>query len=63
VVDGKLKGSRLQEYNDNAFKDFNEKALAECVNCKRTFLPDSLRIHLRSCKAKSNPADQRAFLD
>ncbi len=52
VISGELKGDQLKEYNDSAFKDFNEKALDECPNCRRTFLPKSLEIHLRSCKPK-----------
>lgn len=39
----------LDEYNEEAFKDFNEKALVPCHNCARTFLPDRLVVHLRSC--------------
>merc|ERR1712117_900683 len=53
VIRGEVKGDQLQEYNTNAFKDFNEKALSECPNCHRTFLPRPLEIHLRSCKPKS----------
>lgn len=30
-----------------------------CPNCGRTFLPDRLEVHLRSCKtAKKKPEDQ-----
>lgn len=39
-----------QDYNDEAFKDYNEKALVPCPNCARTFLPDRLEVHLKSCK-------------
>ena len=53
MIRGEVKGDQLQEYNTNAFKDFNEKALSECPNCHRTFLPRPLEIHLRSCKPKS----------
>ena len=44
----------MKEYNDEAFKDWNEKALVPCENCGRTFLPDRLVVHLRSCKPKEN---------
>merc|ERR1711997_373763 len=54
VVKGELKGKNLQqamdEYNTQAFEDFNKKALAQCKNCGRTFLPKSLEVHLRSCR-------------
>ena len=40
----------LEEYNNDAFKNYNEKALEPCPNCARTFLPDRLVVHLRSCK-------------
>ena len=56
MIKGEVKGDQLQEYNTNAFKDFNEKALSECPNCHRTFLPRPLEIHLRSCKPKSAAA-------
>ena len=38
----------LDKYNDDAFKEYNEKALVPCEYWGRTFLPDSLKIHLRS---------------
>jgi len=40
----------MSAYNDEAFKNYNEKALDPCPNCGRTFLSDRLVIHLRSCK-------------
>ena len=40
----------MEEFNNEAFKDYNEKALAKCPNCPRTFLPERLEVHLRSCK-------------
>lgn len=47
------------DYNNQAFKSFNEKALAKCPNCGRTFLPDSLKIHLKSCnKAHGKAPDE-----
>ena len=41
----------MASYNDEAFKNYNEKALDACPNCGRTFLPDRLVVHLKSCKA------------
>lgn len=39
----------LEQYNNDAFKQYNEVALVACHNCGRTFLPDRLEVHLRSC--------------
>jgi hypothetical protein len=44
-----LDGYDLEKYNNDAFKQFNEVSLMPCRNCGRTFLPDRLEIHLRSC--------------
>ena len=41
----------MQEYNENAFSNFDTQAMVPCQNCKRTFLADRLEIHARSCKA------------
>ena len=49
-----MTSDKMKEYNDEAFKDWNEKALVPCENCGRTFLPDRLVVHLRSCKPKEN---------
>jgi hypothetical protein len=45
-------GASLQTYNEDAYKAYNEKALEACHNCGRTFLPDRLLIHLKSCHTK-----------
>ena len=54
VIKGDLKGKNLaaamEEYNAQALEDFNKKSLLECKNCGRTFLPQPLEIHSRSCK-------------
>ena len=53
ILSGEIKAPKeLQEYNDQAFQDFNTKSLEECPNCSRTFLPRPLEIHMRSCKPK-----------
>ena len=49
-----LTSEAMQQYNEEAFKDWNEKALVPCGNWGRTFLPDRLTIHLRSCKPKDS---------
>ena len=35
--------------NDQAFDAYNKEALVPCSNCGRTFLPDRLIVHQRSC--------------
>lgn len=45
-----MKHDDLDAYNNEAFQNYNEKALLPCPGCGRTFLPDRLEIHLRSCK-------------
>jgi zinc-finger of a C2HC-type len=54
-----LDGYDLEKYNDDAFKQYNQVSLMPCHNCGRTFLPDRLEIHLRSCdKAFSKRKDE-----
>jgi hypothetical protein len=48
VKSGKGGAYDLDAFNEEAFQSYNEN-LAPCQNCGRTFLPDSLVIHLRSC--------------
>lgn len=60
IVAGNITEESKQAYNEDAFKEYNEKALEGCPNCGRTFLPDRLVIHLRSCggakgKKKGSP--------
>ena len=40
----------IAQYNDQMFESFQQNALVPCPTCGRTFLPDRLQIHLRSCK-------------
>ncbi|RDD37460.1 Zinc finger protein 474 [Trichoplax sp. H2] len=47
------RGKQLQEQNQVAF-DLYQKQLVACSQCGRTFQPDRLEVHLRSCK-KLNP--------
>lgn len=44
----------MNAYNDDAQKTYNEKAMDRCPNCGRTFVPDRLIVHLRSCKPKND---------
>ena len=45
-------GYNMDEMNAQAFDTYNTQALVPCENCGRTFLPDRLLVHLRSCKKK-----------
>ena len=50
----------LDQLNAEAFKKFNEEALEPCQHCGRTFLPDRLVVHLRSCgKSRSKSVKTR----
>ena len=44
-----MSGEQLEEFRNEAFNEYNTKALVKCDNCGRTFLPDRLEVHLRSC--------------
>ena len=39
-------------YNEMAFANYNEKALIPCEKCGWTFLPDSLKRHIKGCKGE-----------
>ena len=41
----------MEEYNQNAFSNWNENVLEACPHCERTFVARALEIHLKSCKA------------
>jgi hypothetical protein len=47
------KAAIMQAYNEQAYKQWDSEALEACPHCARTFLPDRLIIHLRSCRADS----------
>ncbi|TNV78149.1 hypothetical protein FGO68_gene14097 [Halteria grandinella] len=51
--DMQLKGSKggfdVDQFNQEAFKKFNDEALVPCEHCHRTFLPDRLEVHKRIC--------------
>jgi hypothetical protein len=49
MIAGKVSADVMSSYNTDATKNYNEKALDACPNCGRTFLPDRLIVHLRSC--------------
>jgi len=54
-------GESKEEYNEKTLKKWNDEVLLPCENCGRTFLPDRLEIHLKSCRAAeaSQPASPR----
>lgn len=41
----------VDRYNSAALTNFNDNVLEKCQNCGRTFAPDRLVIHQRSCTA------------
>ena len=43
----------MQAYNEQAYTKWDNEALQKCPHCARTFLPDRLIIHLRSCRSNS----------
>lgn len=48
-----VKGSgdyNMDRINDGAYEVFTKDALVACDLCGRTFLPDRLKVHQRSCK-------------
>jgi len=51
-------GLTQEQANDAISRHWNDEVLAPCPNCGRTFLPDRLEVHLRSCRPKS-PAGTR----
>ena len=57
MVAGKVSSDDMSSYNDEALKTYNDKALDACPNCARTFLPDRLVIHLRSCNKQYGKAE------
>jgi hypothetical protein len=42
----------LDKMNEVAYDMYSKEALVPCENCGRTFLPDRLLVHQRSCKKK-----------
>lgn len=40
------------QFNEDAFRGFNDNALVPCGHCGRTFLPDSLKVHRKICTAE-----------
>ena len=45
----KFAKNSLQLRNEVAMQVYNKHALEKCQYCERTFLPDRLQVHLRSC--------------
>lgn len=52
---GALSARKLEEINRISTQAFNTEALSACEFCGRTFLPEKLAIHNKSCTA-DNPA-------
>jgi len=51
----------MEAYNDAAYKEYNEKALVPCDLCGRTFLPDSLKRHAKTCKGPRKGSPPRGI--
>ena len=51
---GKTSQKAMDDYNDAAFKQWDQEMLAPCKNCGRTFLPEKLAPHSKLC-TPSNP--------
>eukprot|EP00756_Hemistasia_phaeocysticola_P066418 Hpha_TRINITY_DN9221_c0_g2::TRINITY_DN9221_c0_g2_i1::g.28544::m.28544 len=50
---GGMGAGGVQRFNEQQFADFNSN-MAKCQNCGRTFLPDRLAVHLRSCNPSAS---------
>ena len=64
AYDEMVKGAKngdfnIDTYNNEAFDQFNEKALVPCENCGRTFLPDSLKRHMKGCATVAGGSNER----
>jgi len=57
MLAGKVSSDSMEQYNEKAMKEYNDKALDKCPNCGRTFLPDRLVVHLRSCNKAHGKAE------
>ena len=49
----------VDKYNEEAFDHFNTVALVPC-GCGRTFLPDSLVRHQKTCKSAKLPTNKNS---
>ena len=41
----------IDKYNAAAYENWDKNILEPCPHCARTFLPDSLKFHLKACTA------------
>ncbi|KAG8130797.1 hypothetical protein E2320_017348 [Naja naja] len=55
------KSSSIAAANEAAAQSFQAQ-LQPCQNCGRTFLPDRLLVHQKSCKLKTNPGSSNSKL-
>ena len=63
---GAKAGSKAwDQFNQAANEKFNTDTLQPCPHCARTFLPDRLAVHLRSCRpvAEGNAQDAKLAKD
>jgi hypothetical protein len=50
TLQGDLQKMTLEERNEMALNLHNTQALETCQYCGRTFLPDRLKVHVKSCE-------------
>jgi hypothetical protein len=50
----------LEERNEMALNMHNDHALEACQYCGRTFLPDRLKLHLKSCERTNHEKTKRS---
>lgn len=64
IVSGEITGSAMGRYNEGAFDEYNNVGLEPCSNCGRTFNPDALKIHQKSClRGQQQPEEQKTTCD
>ena len=56
-VTGNNRNEVMLAMNEVAYSKWDNEALVACKNCNRTFLPDRLTIHSRSCR----PSDKKVM--
>lgn len=44
-------GMGIEQFNQRVLRQFNNDVLSPCPHCGRTFLPERLEVHLRSCRS------------
>jgi uncharacterized C2H2 Zn-finger protein len=58
MIAGKVSATDMEAYNKEATDTYNVESMMACPNCGRTFVPDRLTVHLRSCNKAHGRADK-----